>query len=147
MQKRGLSGVVTTVLIILLVLVAIGIIWAAVRGPIQDVGTEINAECLTVDIEPVNCVKNPANATYDANWIRNTGTGTVTAVKVIFRDVNGQTEVVDVNGALGVLESGSVGYEVALTAAPISFGVAAVVTPEGGETTTCPEDYRPVQCS
>ena len=51
-NKRGLSTVVTTLIIILLVLVAIGIIWIVVRGVIET-GTETAdyaVKCLAVDV-------------------------------------------------------------------------------------------------
>src|SRR3990167_792910 len=55
MDKRGLDAVVTTLLIILLVLVAVGIIWVVVRNVVQQ-GSEqidINARCLSVDLQAV----------------------------------------------------------------------------------------------
>ena len=44
MQKRGLSTVITTLIMILLVLVAIGIIWVVVRGIIEK-----NSEQITIN--------------------------------------------------------------------------------------------------
>lgn len=55
MQKRGLSQVVTTVLIILLVLVAVLIIWGFVRPTIESTGEQVTADCLLIDLEAVNC--------------------------------------------------------------------------------------------
>lgn len=58
-NKRGLSTVVTTLIIILLVLVAIGIIWVVIRGVIEG-GTEAAdyaVKCLAVDVRAtaLNC--------------------------------------------------------------------------------------------
>ncbi|OIO81352.1 hypothetical protein AUJ84_01415 [Candidatus Pacearchaeota archaeon CG1_02_32_132] len=146
MEKRGLSGVVTTVLIILLVLVAIGVIWAAVRGPIQDVGKEINADCLKVDLEPVSCASTDG-INYGVTWERGAGSGTVTDVKVIFRDMNGQSKVFEAGEGLGTLETRSGTYDVSALSGDLTFSVAAVVTPEGGEAKTCDEDFRPIDCT
>ena len=51
--KQGLSTVVTTLIIILLVLVAIGIIWVVVKGVITGSGEQIdiNTKCVTTNLE------------------------------------------------------------------------------------------------
>ena len=52
-NKKGLSTVVTTLIIILLVLVAIGIVWVVIRGVIES-GSEqidVSAKCPLVDIK------------------------------------------------------------------------------------------------
>ena len=56
MDKRGLDAVVTTLIIILLVLVAVGIIWVVVRNVVQQ-GSEqidISSKCLSVDVQAVS---------------------------------------------------------------------------------------------
>ncbi len=52
-NKKGLSEVVTTLIIILLVLVAIGIVWAVVSNILSSgaAQTEISAKCLQVDVK------------------------------------------------------------------------------------------------
>jgi len=52
-NKRGLSQVVTTVIIILLSLAAIAIIWTFVRPVIENSSSQINADCLSVDFDAV----------------------------------------------------------------------------------------------
>ena len=55
-NKRGLSAIVATLIIILLVLVAVGIIWVVVRNVIQE-GTEqvdISTKCIAVDVRAVS---------------------------------------------------------------------------------------------
>ena len=51
--KQGLSTVVTTLIIILLVLVAIGIIWTVVKNVITGSGEQIdiNTRCVTTNLE------------------------------------------------------------------------------------------------
>ena len=51
-NKRGLSAIVATLLIILLTLVAVGIIWFAVRNIVQGGADQIeaSAKCTAVDI-------------------------------------------------------------------------------------------------
>ena len=63
MNKRGLSAVITTLLVILLVLVAVGIVWGVVRGLIrrgaEDI--ELSARCLNINVRAttINCNTNP----------------------------------------------------------------------------------------
>ena len=55
-NKRGLSDVITTLIIILLVLVAVGIIWVVVRNVVQS-GSEqidITTRCVAVDLRAVS---------------------------------------------------------------------------------------------
>lgn len=57
-NKRGLSAIVATLIIILLVLVAVGIIWVVVRNLIQE-GAEqidISTKCIAVDIRASSVV-------------------------------------------------------------------------------------------
>jgi len=84
MQKKGLSTIVTTLIIIVLVLVAIGIVWIVVRNVIQT-GTEgvslnqftLNAEIMNVDADNVS---DNINLTVK----RNPGEGEITKIKFIF---------------------------------------------------------------
>jgi len=54
--KRGLSEVLATLMIILLVLIAIGIIWLVVRSVVQGGADEIeiSQKCLNVELEAVS---------------------------------------------------------------------------------------------
>ena len=59
MNKRGLSGIVTALILIVLVLVAAGIVWAVynslIKGSAED--TEFNSKCLGVslDVTKLSC--------------------------------------------------------------------------------------------
>lgn len=65
--RKGLSTVVTTLIIILLVLVAIGIVWVVVRGLIGNTSTQIDIQqkCIGIDltIDSASCTANVAPAT------------------------------------------------------------------------------------
>jgi flagellin-like protein len=87
-NKKGLSAIVTTLLVILLVLVAVGIVWAVVRTVIQGGagGIELGAKCLNIDLRAssVNCA-DPAACIVT---LERTGTNTdeIAGVKFVFRD-------------------------------------------------------------
>jgi len=53
MEKRGMSVVITTLLIILLVFVALGIVWIVVRNVIQGGAeqAELAQKCMLINIE------------------------------------------------------------------------------------------------
>jgi len=64
-NKKGLSTIVTTLIIILLVLVAIGIVWVVVRGVIEEGTSEIDikVKCIDVNVKATavtNCAGDPA---------------------------------------------------------------------------------------
>jgi hypothetical protein len=84
-NKRGLSAIVATLIIILLVLVAVGIIWVVVRNLI-DTGAEqieISTKCLAVDLRAVSVVPVtgvPEN--YTITLRRASGGETIDGVKI-----------------------------------------------------------------
>jgi flagellin-like protein len=55
MEKKGLSAVVTTLIIILLVLVAVGIIWVVVRNVVEEGGSTIDLSVKCLDVPGCEC--------------------------------------------------------------------------------------------
>ena len=85
-NTKGLSGVITTLIIILLVIAAIGIIWAVVNPFIKGSGDDIasQTDCMALDIRIDRAV---CNATGDACSItlkRGSGGKEITGVKLLF---------------------------------------------------------------
>lgn len=77
--KRGLSDVVTTVLIILLALAAITIVWSFVGSTVENVGESTGqAQCLTARVEPTGCDAG-TNAAY-ASWVSGEGVDEITVI-------------------------------------------------------------------
>lgn len=91
--KKGLSDIVTNVLIILLVLVAVGIIWLFLRPTVSSVGqVQGSTECLTIDIQPVSCSGG------SVVMKRNPGTGNLKGVVIVLTNPTTQaTEPVTLN--------------------------------------------------
>lgn len=92
MNKRGLSAVIITLIITLLVIVAIGIVWIVVRniieGEVEDMSLEgfmINLEIKNVYIEGENII---------VNVKRNSGQGDLVGIKFIFYN-NTDSEYID----------------------------------------------------
>ena len=90
-DKRGLSTIVVTLIIILLSLVAVGIVWVVVRNIIVGggAGVQVNSECLNVDVAASNvvCSSGAANKVCNLSLVR-TGTGSdvIAGVKLVFRN-------------------------------------------------------------
>ena len=78
-NKKGLSDVVTTVLIILLVLAAVAAVWAFINNLISQGGSAVEAQgqCIGLKIEPAVCNINnvgtpTAFASVTAQWTSGT---------------------------------------------------------------------------
>ncbi len=96
-NKRGLSTVVTTLIIILLVFIAVGIIWVVIRNVIQG-GTENvdwSSKCLEVSVESTkltctsatNPAVNPDVCT--VSMVREAGGEAIAGVKVVLSGTGG----------------------------------------------------------
>jgi len=99
MNKRGVSAVVATILIILLVIVGVTILWAAVRPTLEQTTDQIGSECITIDLEITGCdlATDPDTVTVK----RNIGEGELGGIKLI---VDG-TPCDTISSELGELES------------------------------------------
>lgn len=147
-DKRGLSTVVTTLIIILLVLVAVGIIWVVVRNLIEtgsediDLGTQCTTE---VDVRATavdNCVV--VNSYYRCNVsvVRESGSVEIGGVKLVFHnttsDISGN--VVDVNGTIGLLSTKATSQvNTTLTVKPDQVDVLAYFKDASGNDYICPQ--------
>ena len=97
MSRRGLSDVVTTVLIILFAIVAVVIIGGIVLNQVNKARTTIESSttCSDLDITPVKCYNATTPATSPVVLIATRGAGgstlTVTALNAVFEKADGTT--------------------------------------------------------
>ncbi len=97
-NKKGLSAIVTTLIIILLTIVSIGIVWVVVRNVLTG-GTENvdwNAKCIEASAMPIrlNCSGTPATCTV-ALKRQGAGTDALGGAKLVFKnDTAGLTSAV-----------------------------------------------------
>lgn len=90
MNRRGLDSVVATILITLLVIIGVGILWAAVRPLISSTGSRVQPDCFTIDLDVASCVYSAAiPATVALSVERGVGKGDVSAVKFAFSFASG----------------------------------------------------------
>ena len=85
-NKRGLSQVVTTVILILLIIMAIAGIWIVVDRVILQGTSRINLEQFTIDLKIVSAKINYSSEIAEIRVRRNQGEGNLTAIKFIVED-------------------------------------------------------------
>lgn len=95
MEKRGLSAVVITMLIIILSLTSIGIIWTALNPSLQGAGKQAQqTDCLQISVHPTLC--RTEGTLVNVQVERDSGQATLSELRFILTKENGQTEVVNV---------------------------------------------------
>ncbi|MCX6746504.1 MAG: hypothetical protein NTU63_00005 [Candidatus Pacearchaeota archaeon] len=103
MQKKGLSTIVTTLIIIVLVLVAIGIVWIVVRNVIQT-GTEgVGLSQFTLNAEIKDVTADNVSDNVNLTVKRNPGEGEISKIKFIF-SIETDSEIVTEEVSLKELE-------------------------------------------
>ncbi len=145
MNKRGLSDVITNVLIILLVLIAIGIIASFVLPLLRNTGTQIQEAqtCLNVKVNAVKCivVQNGSNYT-TVNVERTPGVAVIKDVKLVVENPDGSTVVRAMSAANrnALTELATVIEPLSgLTIQPKAVGVSVLLN---GSNNACPESPR-----
>lgn len=139
-NKKGLSAVVVTLILVLLAIVAVGVVWAVVNGILQTSSGQIGqgTACLDISVSATNVVAGASAGTYDVTLKRTSTGGDLEGVKMTIFNNTGNSPVKDVPGNIAPLETKT------LTA--ISFdnstGLAnkIEVTPylnQGGTNTSC----------
>ena len=90
-DKRGLSSLVTTLIIILLSLMAITLIWLVVKEIIQKNSgeVEIRYKCLEVNLNVVSSSCNSSSCTVVIK--RNAGGGEIGGIKLLFSNATGDS--------------------------------------------------------
>ncbi len=91
-DKKGMSLIVTSLIIIVLVFVAIGIMWVVVKNIIEG-GTEqidYNSKCLEINLR-ATAVVNTGNTTYDITIKRRAGGDEISGVKLVFFNEEDET--------------------------------------------------------
>jgi hypothetical protein len=142
MQKRGLSDIVTTVLIILVAIGAISIVWGYLQATVSSGSSELTTACTTLDLQPVSCSYN--DSAVFVKYSRNAGAATLTNASLIFQ-IDGQANTYSATSIPNPLETKlQTLYTVAGT--PSQFSIAGTVTTESGKSKICSESYK-ISCT
>jgi uncharacterized membrane protein YqiK len=105
-NTKGLSAIVTTLIIILLVIVAVGIIWVVVRNVVQS-GAEqidINTKCVAVDLSAVSVNESSAGV-YDVTLFRAAGGDEIGGVKIVIFNSTANSGVLEFGEAIDKLQT------------------------------------------
>lgn len=89
-SKKGLSAIVATLIIVLLVLVAVGIIWVVIRNVVESGAEQIDitTKCLDVSLELVS-VNETSLGVYTVTLERSPGGDPIGGIKInIFNDTS-----------------------------------------------------------
>jgi len=92
-SKKGMSGVVTTLIIILLVIAAIGIIWVVLKNFIQSSSEQISLDKFTIDLDIKNAYVDQVSGNVSVVVGRGSGQGDLVGIKFIIIDKYLQSEV------------------------------------------------------
>ncbi len=106
--KKAMSDVVTTLIIILLAIVAIGIIWMVVKNILQGSAEQVGlgAKCKDVEIHATKLENTTADGTEYALTLSRTGAGDeIGGVKIVFFNDTINSEVLDFGEELSPLET------------------------------------------
>ena len=106
---KGLSNVIVTLILIVLVLVAVGIIWTAIRSNIES-GTEqieVSSKCLKVDIKATKLECGGVdNSICNVTVKRNIGGDNLAGIKLSLTNDAGETNYIhDIPGDIVPLET------------------------------------------
>ena len=127
-NKRGLSEVVTSLIMILLVLVAVAIVWIVIKNMLTESADEISITGFMVDMD-IRDVKDNGN-NIDVKIKREVGEGNLKGVRFIVDD--GSTpEIIDNNNSLNELEEKS--YNLNYSGLLKKVSIAPIFETEAGE--------------
>ena len=150
MNKRGLSDIVATVLIVLLALAAVAIVWGFLRPTFDSAAsqTSLRNACFLITVEPTQCSLSGDNANV-AYQLKTSVPSEVTLANVaaVVEDDRGITYV-NSEGTAPTTALGSQTATVSISGgtSPYIARVAARVRDASGNTETCPESVA-VACN
>ena len=145
-NKKGLSDVVTIVLIILLALAAVGIIWAFIKPTIENTGSgiDLSAQCFNTEVKPMKCLYN--STTDDVNVSVQLSKGKADKIKAVLEFDDGTTLVGETSQPITLLGTQQIGFsDVAGNA--LKASAAAVISDDNGNTKTCDVSPTVIQCA
>jgi hypothetical protein len=142
MNKRGLSNIVATVLIVLLALAAVAIVWGFLRPTFNRAAssTNLKSSCFLVELEPTLCSVNYTSGVANVAYQLVSDNERLSAVTLVVEDNNGITKTNNVAERPANAMESKIGEVTSLdtTAYPYTARVAAVVS-DGTNTEVCAE--------
>jgi len=104
-NQKAMSEIVTTVIMVVLALIAVGVIWGIINNLLGGKGAEIDItqKCLAVDVKAVkvpSCSGDLGNGMTGCNvtFERKAGGEAIKGIKIVFKNANGASNVIDSSG-------------------------------------------------
>lgn len=140
-NSKGLSEIVTTLILILLTLVAVGVIWGVVNnllGKSTDT-VSTSSKCLDVEVRATKVINTTSTGNYNVTLKRSpTGDPTGVGAKVIFYSDTGNSEPIPFGDTLVPLEVSTRELVVGLPDANKVEVTVYFIDEESGKETLCP---------
>ena len=106
MNKKGVSGVITTVLLILIVLAAIGILWAVVSSFLKSSTSNVQGiNFAQLEIIDNTATFNPTTSQISLRIKRDSTPGNITGYRAVIEDISGESESIDRDFYITEIES------------------------------------------
>lgn len=144
-NNKGLSAVVTTLIIILLTIVAIMIIWGVVRGLLdKSSGTiDVSSKCMDIDVRATKVMNNSeavaGTGNYSVTVTRSSGGDDIEGLEIVLSSDTDASDVFDSTEALAPLGVKTYSIAKAGLTNVTKARVAAYFTDSKGEKQRCPE--------
>jgi len=139
-NKKGLSNIIATVLIVLLALAAVAIVWGFIQPALEDTGTAITAsqKCLEAEVRPTSC----SSTTVNIQWVR----GDIVEAVAIVEDSSGTTQTANADfSSLNILSTASA--TVSTVSAGDTVTAAAIILDDNGNPHTCDPSPTEITCT
>lgn len=151
-NKRGISNIVVTLLLVLLALGAVMLLWGLVSNLLEDSSgkIQVTTACLDLNLEPVGCRYNITSNESRLRYKRGAGETVLDLAKVLlvleFED--GSSSPIEVSGenVPSFLET-KFYVTGSFSSAPDKLSVAGVLTTAEGEEKTCVESPISIKCN
>jgi hypothetical protein len=110
MDNKGISQIITTILIIALVMVSIGIVWAVIQNIVSQQSEDIESGLERISLFIVGSSVEISESEVSLVVQRDVGAGNLQEIRIILYDENGESQSTDVD-ASGLGELGSKKFE------------------------------------
>ncbi|MEK6899069.1 MAG: hypothetical protein AABW79_03165 [Nanoarchaeota archaeon] len=149
MQKRGLNAIITTVLILLIVIIAITLLWTILSPSISNASEEVGAtaSCFSLVLEPKSCRYDADSELVNVRVERRSGTSTIEGLNFIFSDNTRKSVNSSNTASLNELESKTFTFDSSelggITFPPAWFTISGIIDPK---VRSCDEVRPPIAC-
>ena len=143
MNKRGISGVIVTVLIVLISLGAVVIVWNFISPALNRAGTsiELESKCFEVEVRPSRC----SYLSADLSGLVQLTRGSPDKVMAVLKFSDGST-LVNQTDAPAVFGTAEITFTIPAGKIPETLAATAIISDDEGNSITCPLPQTTIDC-